>query len=199
LIKKKLPDNERLEFLGDAVLDLIIAEILFVKFPYQGEGFLTEMRSKMVSRDKLGKLSNKMGLVSLIEYDRQITLRPMQLDTMGGNALEALIGAIYLDKGYKKVSKFVRDRIVEAHFDFRELQDSEISYKAKLIEWAQKSKAKLYFKLEKEFKKGKNIYYEIQLVIDEKVIASDTNFSKKKAEELAAEKGWKLMFPDSDV
>lgn len=177
------------------MLDLIIAEILFIKFPFKGEGFLTEMRSKMVSRDKLGKIANKMGLVTLIDYDKSISIRPGQLETMGGNALEALVGAIYIDKGYKKVYQFIRNRIIEAHMDFRELEESEISYKAKMMEWAQKNKAKLSFNLSNEIRKGKNTYYEIQLVIDEKVIATDTNFSKKKAEELAAEKGWNILFP----
>lgn len=189
-------DNERLEFLGDAILDLVVAELLFFKFPLKDEGFLTEMRSKMVSREKLGKLSEKIGLQNLIHFDITVGARKDILYTLGGNALEALVGAFYLDHGYKKTVRFIKKKIIEAHLDLKELEESEISYKGKLFEYAQKNKKVVTFQTLREFKKAKSNFFEIQLLIDNEPIASETNHSKKKAEEIVCEKAWKKLFAD---
>ena len=120
-IKEGIPtklNNERLEFLGDAILDAIIAEMLFKKFPFRGEGFLTEMRSKSVSRKKLAQIAIDMGLSNLLMFDQAISKNPAALRTMGGNALEALIGAIYLDKGYEFTHRFIRKNNYRCAFGF---------------------------------------------------------------------------------
>jgi len=192
-------DNERLEFLGDAVLDLIIAEVLFNRFPYKDEGFLTEMRSKMVSRDKLGKIAFKLGLQEIINFDRVALGKHEVIQSLGGNALEALVGAFYLDKGYNKTVKFIKRKIIDAHLDFRELEASEISYKGRMFEYAQKNKKQIKFEVVKEFKKNRETYFEISLSIDEVVLASEVFNSKKRAEELASEKAFKKLVDEGVI
>ena len=122
--------NERLEYLGDAILSAIVADYLFKKFPYKDEGFLTEMRSKMVSRDNLNKLSDKLSLKIFIEHSDNSTLNKSAL----GDTFEALIGAIYLDFGYKKTQKWVVDRIIKLHIDMEQLEHVEVNFKSKLID-----------------------------------------------------------------
>jgi ribonuclease-3 len=186
-------DNERLEFLGDAVLDLVIAEFLFSKFPYKDEGFLTEMRSKMVSRDKLGKIAVKLGLQEVILFDKSMINKKDALQYLGGNALEALIGAYYLDKGYNKTVKFIKKKIIEPFLDLNELQATEISYKGRLFEYIQKNKKSIRFDVVREFKKNKETFFEINLVLDNEILATDIHNSKKKAEEMASEKAFKKL------
>jgi ribonuclease-3 len=123
-------DNERLEFLGDAILDSVIAELLFKRFPYKDEGFLTEMRTRIVNREQMGMLAYRLGLVDVMEMKPELQKNHTALRTIGGNALEALIGAIYLDKGYKKVSKFIHDRLVGQYLDIDKLMLTTVSYKA---------------------------------------------------------------------
>ncbi|MBX2985638.1 MAG: ribonuclease III [Bacteroidia bacterium] len=190
-------DNERLEFLGDAVLDLITAEILFKQFPFKNEGFLTEMRSKMVSREQLGNIAGKIGLLEIVKFDKSMLNRKGAMHVVGGNALEALIGAVYLDKGYKKTSKFIKKRIVDTHLDFKILEESEISYKGKLYEYAQKEKKEVRLDVVNEFRKGGDTYFEICVLIDNVQIAKEVYNSKKKAEELASEKAYKKIMEQS--
>lgn len=186
-------DNERLEFLGDAVLDLVIAEFLFSKFPYKDEGFLTEMRSKMVSRDKLGKIAVKLGLQEIIIFDKSMINKRDAVQYLGGNALEALIGAYYLDKGYNKTVKFIKKKIIEPFLDLTELQATEISYKGRLFEFTQKHKKQIRFEVVREFKKNKETFFEINLFLDDELMAGDVHNSKKKAEEMASEKAFKKL------
>lgn len=181
-------NNERLEFLGDAVLGMVVAEKLYLKFPYQNEGFLTEMRSKIVGRNKLNIIGKKMGIHQLLKYDPKLKSNPVFLDAITGNAFESLIGAIYLDKGFTFTRKFIIDKIIEQHIDFSELLVQELSYKAKLVKWAQKEKKKVDFILKNVEVENKRKIYEICIALDGEEIIFGRNHSKKIAEEIASEK-----------
>ncbi|MBE0637980.1 MAG: ribonuclease III [Bacteroidales bacterium] len=182
--------NERLEYLGDAVLSSIVADYLFKKFPYKEEGFLTEMRSKLVSREQLNKLSNKMGIHQFIQssQDSKSFFR-----SMTGDAFEALIGAIYLDKGYNFTRKVVVNRIINVHFDIDELEKFENNFKSKLIEWSQKERKEVKFNVVSEVGTGSKKQYVVEIVIDEKVYATGCDFSIKGAEKIASEKAFALL------
>jgi ribonuclease-3 len=186
-------NNERLEYLGDAILSAIIADFLFKSFPYKNEGFLTEMRSKIVSRVSLNKLSIKLGLNQLI---RMGTTPTSKAKSAGGDAFEALLGALYLDKGYNFTRKVIITRIVNVHFDIDQLIDSEISYKSKLNEWAQKQKRNAVFKVEEELGEKHKKQYLVAVVVDNVIIARSQDFSIKGAENLAAEKAWAVLQKD---
>jgi ribonuclease III len=181
-------NNERLEFLGDAVLGMVVAEKLYLKFPYQNEGFLTEMRSKIVGRNKLNMIGKKMGIHQLLKYDPKLKSNPVFLDAITGNAFESIIGAIYLDKGFIFTRKFIIDKILEQHIDFSELLIQELSYKAKLVKWAQKEKKKVDFVLKNVEVENKRKIYEICITLDGEEIIFGRNHSKKIAEEIASEK-----------
>ena len=187
-------NNERLEYLGDAILSAVIADFLFKSFPYENEGFLTEMRSKIVSRVALNKLSLKLGLQQLI---RSGSDPASKAKSAGGDAFEALIGALYLDKGYKFSHKIIINRIVRIHFDLEKLIDSEISYKSKLNEWAQKAKRKVVFKVEEEIGEKHKKQYLVAIEIDDKIVSRSQDYSIKGAENLAAEKAWTILEAES--
>ncbi len=181
-------NNERLEFLGDSILGFLVAEKLYLKFPYQNEGFLTEMRSKIVGRNKLNAIGKKMGLMNLLKYDMKLSTNHSITDTLSGNALEAIVGAIYLDKGYQFTKDFINKKIFENYIDFETLIHEELSYKAKLIKWAQKEKRKIeYLVLSIEIENKKNVF-NIQILLDGEMIVEGRNHSKKLAEELASQK-----------
>lgn len=182
--KSKRLDNERLEYLGDAVLDAIVGDILFKKFPFRGEGFLTEMRSKVVSRNNLSELARKMGLLTYIRYDKKNQRNTSFINQISGNALEAIFGAIYLDKGYNFTYRFFENRIFKLYIDIDHLEDLVISYKGKLYKWSQKEHNELKLLCtEKEL--DKKTLYTIEVSIDDEIIAKHEHLSKKKAEELA--------------
>ncbi len=178
-------NNERLEYLGDAILGSVIAEYLFKKFPYKGEGFLTEMRSKIVCRTNLDKLSRKLGIDRLIEssHDTKSTSRNIR-----GDAFEAFIGALYLDKGYEFTRKVIIRRIVNIHIDIDTLEHVESNFKSRLIEWGQKEKKEVEFNIvtEKGDKSGRQ--YEVEVTVDNRAISRGIDFSIKGAEKIAAEK-----------
>ncbi|MBK7028181.1 MAG: ribonuclease III [Bacteroidales bacterium] len=134
--------NERLEYLGDAILSAVVADYLFKIFPIKGEGFLTEMRSRIVSRASLNKLSQKLGLDKLIQVS---TEGNNVYKSMNGDAFEALIGAIYLDKGYQFTRRIIIEKIILQHFDLDELENNDTNYKSRLIEWAQREKHSVEF------------------------------------------------------
>ncbi len=181
-------NNERLEFLGDAVLGMVVAEKLYLKFPYQNEGFLTETRSKIVGRSKLNSIGKKMGIHQLLQYDTKLRNNPVFLDAITGNAFESLIGAIYLDKGFTFTKKFILDKILEQHIDFEELLLQELSYKAKLVKWAQKEKRSVSFNLKSVEMENKRKVYEVSIILDGEELVCGKNHSKKIAEEIASEK-----------
>ena len=175
--------NERLEFLGDSVLSTVIADFLFTKFPYKDEGFLTKMRSKIVSRDHLNQLSVKMGLNRLIPQNTDPGLRH---SSMNGDAFEALIGAIFLDKGFSVSQNFILNRILKFHVDVEKILETETDFKSKLIEWSQKEKKELHFKVVNEEGNGHDKQFVIATMVGGEMVAESQHFSKKKAEQLSA-------------
>ena len=188
------PSNERLEYLGDAVLSSIVADYLFKKFPYKDEGFLTEMRSKLVSRDQLNKLSRKLGLNKFIQsnQDSKSFYRSMQ-----GDAFEAFLGALYIDKGYNFAKKIVVNRIINVHFDIDQLVKTEVNFKSKLIEWAQKERKIVEFDVVTEVGQGTGKQYLVEVKIDGEVYSTGQDFSIKGAEKIAAEKAYIGLHPET--
>ena len=186
-------NNERLEFLGDAVLSAVVADFLFRRFPYENEGALTEMRSKIVSRSSLNKLSVKLGLPNLMLLSNG---KNMQNKSAAGDTFEAFIGAMYLDKGYRFTKKILSKQIIPVHFDVDNLLFSDINYKSKLIEWAQKEKHDLQFKVVNTETNKNEKKYTVEVWVDHQSVASGKDYSIKGAEKLAAEKTWeKLELP----
>ncbi len=177
--------NERLEYLGDAVLGAIVADLLFKRFPYKDEGFLTEMRSRIVSRENLKNLAVKIGIDELLLKDAS----PGTYRSMYGDAFEALIGAIYLDKGYKTAQKFIMERIIRHHVDLREIEETEKNFKSVILNWGQKEKHSVVFELMEDDLQSRQI--KVRLLIDDKEVAIGIDFVKKKAEQIAAEKACK--------
>jgi ribonuclease III len=175
--------NARLEYLGDAILGSIIAEYLFQMYPFKGEGFLTQMRSRIVNRSQLNQLAVKLGINQHIKSD----LKGSRAGSMHGDAFEALIGAIYLDRGYAKTRKFVVDRILKIHLDINEIEQTDTDYKSKLINICQKQKKKVIFHLLEEVGKGHTKEFVMQVEIDGKAISKSQHTSKRKAEQNAAE------------
>ncbi len=189
----KQNNNERLEFLGDSVLGFIIAEKLYNLFPYKNEGFLTEMRSKVVSRQKLNYLGKKMGLQQLIKFDKVLAYNNTFMETICGNALEALIGAIYLDKGFKFTQYFILNKMIGLHIDIKALVEDELSYKARLVKWGQKERKKVNFVIKNMEMVNKRKLYEVAIMVDEEEVMVTRNHSKKIAEEQASERLCVLM------
>jgi ribonuclease-3 len=183
-------NNERLEFLGDAILDAITADYLFRTFPTKDEGFLTEMRSKIVSRSQLNKLSQKLGLEQLIRLD---TGSSNIYRSCQGDALEALIGAMYLDRGYSFTRNILLERIIKHYFDINELVNQEWNFKSLMIEWAQKEKKQLSFNVVEETGTGYRKQYIIEILVDNLPVGRGQDFSIKGAEQNAAEKAWNKM------
>jgi len=183
-------NNERLEYLGDAVLGVVVADYLFRRFPFENEGFLTEMRSKIVSRSSLNKLSNKLGLKEFMHFSNADV---RQMKSVGGDAFEAFIGALYLDKGYHFTRKIIIKRIVEVHFDLDQLVQSEISYKSKIIEWAQKTRKDYRFQVLSEETIRNRKQFKVAVFIEGKQVAEAYDYTIKGAENLSAEKAWPLL------
>jgi ribonuclease-3 len=173
--------NERLEFLGDAVLGAVIADLLFKRFPYRDEGFLTEMRAKIVSRENLKQIAIKIGINELLQTDTT----PGTYRSMYGDAFEALIGAIYLDKGYDKTRRYILERIVRHHIDLHEMELTENNWKSRILNWGQKEKHSVVFEVVEEDTRSRLI--SVRLMVDDKEISSGKDFVKKKAEQIAAE------------
>ena len=179
--------NERLEFLGDAVLGSVVAELLFKLYPYKGEGFLTEMRSKIVSRANLNQLSRKLGFDKLIQYDARMIGYATKQSSLLGDAFEALIGAIYLDKGYKFTKEFLLSRIIKPHVDIHTLENTETNFKSRLIEWCQQEGKNVAFTLIKDPEEEYAKMFNIEALVDGKVYGLGRDYNKKSAEKLAAE------------
>ncbi|WP_028296413.1 ribonuclease III [Olivibacter sitiensis] len=180
--------NERLEFLGDAVLGVIVAEQLFKLYPYKGEGFLTEMRSKIVSRASLNQLALKLGFNELLRYDPKMVSHYGKSPSLLGDAFEALIGAIYLDKGYTKTKSFVLNRIIKNHIDIHLLERTETNFKSRLIEWCQSENKSISFEQVENAEGESSKLFTINVLIDGQIEGSGRDYNKKNAEKLAAEK-----------
>lgn len=177
--------NERLEYLGDAILSAIIADYLFKIFPYKNEGFLTEMRSRIVSRSSLNKLSQKLGIDKLINTGNE---NRAHFKSVNGDAFEAFVGALYLDKGYRQTYSILVNRVVNMHIDLEALETCETNFKSKLIEWSQKEKNQLDFVVVEEVGEGYQKQYVVEATIDGVAHGKARDFSIKGAEQRAAEK-----------
>lgn len=178
---------ERLEFLGDAMLSAIIAQYLFTKVPHGDEGYLTKMRSKVVSREHLNEIGKDLNLLALLESK-------MNKDNFGdnvyGNIFEALVGAIFLDSGYKAVERFIYDSVINPYIDIERLEGKVISYKSLLIEWCQKEKNIFKYVIYDDTGKDEIKHFAVKLRIDGKVVAKARATSKKKAEEKASKRAF---------
>jgi ribonuclease-3 len=178
-------NNERLEYLGDAVLSALVADYLFMRYPYKEEGFLTEMRSKMVNRQQLNEIALRMGLKKITLYNKSDG--SLKISQIFGNTLEALVGAIYLDRGYKKTAKWVTERIILPHMFIDDLELLEINHKNKLYGWANKNGKVLEFEtVEEKVENGRRLFT-IAAVVDGNKIAEGKAFNKKDASQIAAQ------------
>jgi ribonuclease III len=178
-------NNERLEYLGDAVLSALIADYLFKRYPYKEEGFLTEMRSKMVNRQQLNDIAVRMGLKKVTLYNKMDgSLKASQIF---GNTLEALVGAVYLDQGYKKTAKWVLEFIIQPHMFMDDLENLEINHKNRLYGWANKNGKVLEFEtLNEKLENGRRLFT-VAAVVDGRNIAEGKAFNKKDASQIAAQ------------
>jgi len=188
-------NNERLEFLGDALIGAIVADFLFRKYPFESEGFLTDMRSKIVSRSALNKLSLKLGLNSHIVAGNE---QGKNARSAGGDAFEAFIGALYLDKGYNFTKDVLVNRIIKLHLDMEVLESIEVNYKSKIVEWSQKNKITASFDVIDEIGKKFQKQYEVGVFVDGKEIARARDYSIRGAEKIAAEKAWFILNESGD-
>ncbi len=182
--------NERLEYLGDSVLNTVVAELLFNRFPYKNEGFLTEMRSKIVSRESLNDLAIKIGLSHIVEYDRR-AISIHTKNSIFGNALEAFIGAIFLDGGFYLAKKFILKKLI-THIDLDTLQYTEKNFKGRLIEWGQKQNSAIEFDTLEDNSRKQRIFT-VYVKVDGSTMGEAEHISKKKAEQLAAEKACEAL------
>ncbi len=178
-------NNERLEFLGDAVLSSLVAHYLFMRYPYKDEGFLTEMRSKMVNRNQLNDIALKIGFKKITFYNRFDN--SLKISQIFGNTLEAVVGAVYLDKGYNNTQIWVTRHIINPHFFMQDLENLDINQKNKLYGWANKNGKNLEFEtLEEKIENGRRLFT-IGAKIDGELVAEAKAFNKKDASQVAAQ------------
>ncbi|MHA7877409.1 MAG: ribonuclease III [Bacteroidota bacterium] len=186
--------NERLEFLGDAVLSLIIGEFLFKKYPLKEEGFLTEIRARIVNRASLGSLAKKIGIDTLLCYQKSI-IQKEGYKFIYGNALEALIGAVYLDKGYQCCCDFVLERLLHCYIDLEALIQTDTNYKSQLVTWASRNRKKIRFEIVNEQRVGRLREFTAQVVLGDKTAGQGQGNSKKQAEQAAAQAALVTLMP----
>jgi len=178
-------NNERLEYLGDAILDAVIADYLYTRFPDRNEGFLTQLRAKLVKRKMLNKLADNLGIAPLLVSRTNTDQSKINLL---GNAFEALIGAIYLDKGYVRTKRYVIKKVLNKYVDLEKLSRKESDFKSRIIEWAQKNKQEISFVSKEDPNEASNvIHYTAKLMLEEKEIGIGHGHTKKEAEQKAAE------------
>lgn len=178
---------ERLEFLGDAMLDAVIASYLFKKVPSGNEGYLTQMRSKIVSREHLNELGRDLDLIRFVKSN---VSRSKFGENINGNIFEALIGAIYLDRGYKYCKKFVYKTVIIPYVDIEQLEGKVTSYKSLFIEWCQKEKKSFEFEVYDDTGNDSIRHFSVKLFLEDKIVAKGRSTSKKKAEEIAAKRAY---------
>ncbi len=190
---KKIDDNgfpmnyERLEFLGDAVLGSVIANYLYKKMPKANEGVLTQMRSKIVSREHLNELGRDLGLINFVESNIS---NQNYGENIYGNLFEAFIGAIHLDKGYVFCEKFIYRNVIEPYVDIERLEGKISSYKSVLIEWCQKNKKKIKYLNYEDTGNDSLKHFSVKLIIDKELISKGRATSKKKSEEIASKRAY---------
>jgi ribonuclease-3 len=182
--------NERMEYLGDAVLGAAVADYLFKKFPFKDEGFLTEIRSRIVNREALNMLARKIGVGNIVQYDSKNShLQQVIL----GNTLEAIVGAIYLDKGFLRCKKFVIDKLIAPNYDLDALINSNSNYKSKIIEWAQREGRDVRFEILDVKKSRNHKEFTAQVIVDKEPMGTGYGNNKKKAEQDAALKTCEML------
>ena len=188
-------NNERLEFLGDAILDAIVGDIVYKRFEGKREGFLTNTRSKIVQRETLNKLAVEIGLDKLIKYS---TRSSSHNSYMYGNAFEAFIGAIYLDQGYERCKRFMEEKIFKNYIDLDKMSRKEVNFKSKLIEWSQKSKVEVSFELIEQFlDEDYNPMFHTEIRIEGISAGKGTGYSKKESQQNAAQAALKKIKNDA--
>lgn len=182
--KGRLLNNERLEFLGDAILDAVVADIVYKRFEGKREGFLTNTRSKIVQRETLNQIAVQIGLDKLIKYT---TRQSSHNSYMCGNAFEALVGAIYLDRGYETCKFFMEERIIKPYLNLDKLSRKEVNFKSKLIEWGQKNRFLIEFNLlEQSVDEQQNPVFETQVMVENIPAGQGRGYSKKESQQEAA-------------
>lgn len=179
--------NERLEYLGDAVLGAAIADYLFKKYPFKDEGFLTEIRSRIVNRESLNNLGKKIGLNALVEYDQTKRDR-LSHKSLYGDTLEAFVGAVYLDHGYDFCKTFILEKLIMPYFDLQTVIESTINFKSKLIEWSQKENAELRFDVLGTKTNSQHKEFTAEVIVNNETMGKGYGYNKKKAEQDAAQK-----------
>ncbi len=176
--------------MGDAILDAVVAEHLFLKFPDDNEGLLTKLKSKIVNRKTLSEIGEKMEIREVLNYNQS---RAINLSTVEGNALEAIIGAIYLDGGFEKVKQSLNNYVFRKYLDFNKLLSEEIDFKSKLFIWCQKKKLIIEFIVVSEVHLNGIWHYEVKVVINKSEFGYGKGLSKKAAEQLAAKETLQLL------
>lgn len=191
----RLVNNERLEFLGDAILDAVVADIVYKKFEGKREGFLTNTRSKIVQRETLNNIAINIGLDKLIKYSSK---QSSHNSYMSGNAFEALVGAIYLDRGYKTCMKFMEERIIGKYINLDKISRKEVNFKSKLIEWSQKNKFEIEFRLiGQSLDESQNPIFETQILVENISGGTGKGYSKKESQQEAAHVTMTMIKKDS--
>ena len=186
---------ERLEFLGDAIIESVVSVFLFKELPYASEGELTIMRAKIVNRKHLNELGQNLNITKLLGI--KLSERQMGND-ISGNLYEALVGAVFLDKGYEGAKKFIYSSMIDSHIDLVKLEKKINSYKSFMIEWAQKNHKDFEFIAYNDSNNGKNNYFRVNFVLNNKKVSYGRSSSKKKAEEIAARRAYYIIQPDKN-
>ena len=193
--KGRLLNNERLEFLGDAILDAVVGDIVYQKFDGKREGFLTNTRSKIVSRESLNRVAEQIGLLKLIKFNAR---QSAHNSYMGGNAFEALVGAIYLDRGYEYCKYFMENRIIGQYLNLDKISRKEVNFKSKLIEWTQKNKVEITFELvNQSMDEFNSPVFESEILIEGVHACKGKGYSKKESQQIAAHETLSRIKKDS--
>ncbi len=177
-------NNERLELLGDSILDAIVCEYLYKKYPYKEEGFITELRSKIVNRKSLNEVGNRLGLVEKLKYNRK-SMNDVSRD-LAGNTFEALVGAVYIDSGFLCTRTFLQKRILRNLIDVDMLEETNTDFKSRIYHYVQREGKSIHFKVAEERSRNGRAYFTIHLEISGKFVACGEGFSKKIAEQNAS-------------
>lgn len=185
-----LESNERLEFLGDAVIDTVIADFLFTRFPNEDEGYLTKIKSKLVSRKTLSEIAEEMEIRQVLRYHKG---RSININTLEGNAFEAIIGAIYLDGGFEQVKKTLEKHVYRKYVNINKVLEEEIDFKSKLFIWSQRNKLSIDFQIISEINNGSSWEYKVVVFVNEKKYGLGMGSSKKAAEQVAAKETLELI------
>jgi ribonuclease-3 len=190
-------NNERLEFLGDAILDAVVADIIYKQFPDRKEGFMTNTRSKIVQRESLNRIALEMGLDKMIVSSTRINSHN---NYMYGNAFEALIGAIYLDQGYRKCRIFVKEQIIDKYIPLHKIAHKEVNFKSNMIEWSQKHKLDISFELIETFAdQDRNPVFQTSVSLMGTTLGIGIGYTKKESQQSAARMAIQKIRKDKDI